>query len=66
MEYYEAIKLKERWGNKPCDHPHFEKVYFKGAFLVSYVCSACGEDFTISQKMEIEEVRKKNRTTASN
>lgn len=51
-------KLREEWGGKPCSHPHFEKVYFTGAFLISYACTACGEEFTISQKMEIEEKRR--------
>jgi hypothetical protein len=58
MEYIQAQKLREQWGNKPCDHPGFEKLYYTGAFLVTYVCTTCGEDFTIPQKMEIEEERK--------
>jgi transposase-like protein len=61
MEYYKALKLKEEWGNKPCDHPRFEKVYYTGAFLISYVCTQCGSDFTIAQKLEIDEMRKKKR-----
>ncbi len=59
MEYYAAQKLKEQWGNKSCDHPGFEKVYFTGAFLLNYACIRCGADFTIAQKMEIEEERRK-------
>lgn len=58
MEYNKALKLKEEWGNKPCDHPGFEKVYYSGAFLINYVCTTCGAEFTISQKLEIEEIRK--------
>jgi len=58
MEYAKSQKLKEEWGNKPCDHPRFEKVYFTGAFLLNYSCTTCGADFTIAQKMEIEEARK--------
>ncbi len=61
MEYNLAQKLKEDWGKKPCDHPHFEKVYYTGAFLVNYACTQCGADFTIAQKLEIEEARKKAR-----
>ncbi|MCX6335183.1 MAG: hypothetical protein NT092_12940 [Bacteroidia bacterium] len=59
MEYNEAQKLKEEWDNRQCDHPGFEKVYYKGAFLLNYVCTICGAEFTIGQKMEIEEIRKK-------
>ncbi len=58
MEYYKAQKLKEEWGNKPCEHPRFGKVYYTGAFLINYACTTCGADFTIAQKMEIEENRK--------
>jgi hypothetical protein len=58
MEYYTSLKLKEGWGKKPCDHPRFEKVYYTGAYLINYSCTACGADFTISQKMEIDEDRK--------
>jgi hypothetical protein len=58
MEYNKALKLKEAWGDKPCLHPRFERVYYTGAFLVGYVCTTCGADFTISQKLEIDEKRK--------
>lgn len=58
MEYYLSQKLKEEWGKKTCEHPQFEKVYFTGAFLINYSCTKCGADFTISQKLEIDEIRK--------
>jgi hypothetical protein len=58
MEYAKSQKLKEDWGNKLCDHPRFEKVYYTGAFLLNYSCTTCGADFTIAQKLEIEEARK--------
>jgi hypothetical protein len=58
MEYNTALKLKEAWGGKPCTHLHFERIYYSGAFLVGYVCTTCGADFTIAQKLEIEETRK--------
>jgi hypothetical protein len=63
MEYYTSQRLKEEWGNKPCDHPGFEKVYFTGAFLINYSCTRCGADFTIARKLEIEETRKKEKTS---
>jgi hypothetical protein len=58
MEYNKAQQIKEEWGNKPCDHPKFEKEYFKGAFLLNYVCTQCGMEFTVSQKLEMDEIRK--------
>lgn len=60
MEYYAALNLKEKWGDKPCEHPQLEKVYYTGAFLINYVCTTCGAEFTISQKLELDEIRKKS------
>jgi transposase-like protein len=58
MEYYSAQKVKESWGNKPCNHPHIEKEYYVGAFLINYVCTQCGKEFTVAQKFELNEERK--------
>ena len=60
MEYTTAQKVKESWGKKPCDHPTLEKEYYAGAFLINYICTQCGKEFTIAQKFEMDEVRKKN------
>jgi len=60
MEYYVALKLKDSWGDRSCDHPHLEKEYYTGAYLTNYVCIQCGKEFTIAQKLEMNEVRKKN------
>jgi hypothetical protein len=57
MEYYSLQKLTEEWGNKPCEHPAFEKIYYAGAFLTVYCCTQCGKEFTIAQKLEFDEKR---------
>lgn len=54
MEYYSVQKLKESWGNKPCDHPKLEKEYYVGAFLINYVCTRCGKEFSIAEKLEMD------------
>jgi hypothetical protein len=59
MEYYKALKLREEWGDKPCDHPKLEKVYFTGAFLLNYACMQCGAEFTVAQKLERDLERKR-------
>jgi hydrogenase maturation factor HypF (carbamoyltransferase family) len=59
MEYYKSLKIKEEWGNKPCSHPILEKVYYTGAFLINYACTTCGAEFTIAQKLDMDETRKK-------
>jgi hypothetical protein len=58
MEYNSAQKLKDVWNKKPCDHPHLEKEYYVGAYLINYVCIQCGKEFTIAQKLELDEVKK--------
>jgi hypothetical protein len=60
MEYIVAQKVKEAWGTKPCDHPHLEKEYYAGAFLINWICTQCGKEFTISQKLEMYEDRRRN------
>ena len=55
MEYIIAQKLRDTWGKKPCDHPCLEKEYYVGAFLINYVCIQCGKEFTIAQKLELDE-----------
>ncbi len=59
MEYLVAQKLIDTWGEKPCSHPRLEKEYYSGAFLINYVCIQCGKEFTIAQKLEMDELRKK-------
>ncbi len=61
MEFNQSLKLKEQWGNKPCDHPHVEKVYYAGAFILNYSCTMCGTDFTVAAKLELEQMRKKGK-----
>jgi hypothetical protein len=58
MEYTEVQSLRDSWGKKPCDHPRLEKEYYVGAFLINYVCTQCGKEFTIAQKLEMYELRK--------
>jgi hypothetical protein len=58
MEYYNIQKIKEDWGDKPCEHPHLEKMYYTGAFLTVYGCTQCGKEFTIAQKFEMDLERK--------
>ncbi len=55
MEYFTAQKLAVSWGKKTCDHPVIEKEYYNGAFLINYVCTQCGKEFTIAQTLDMEE-----------
>lgn len=65
MQYDDAKRLREDWGDKPCDHPNFEKEYYLGAHTMDYVCSTCGRDFTGQERDEIlaKRNKKKNNST---
>jgi len=42
MQADAAQRLRERWGDKPCDHPDTEKEYYLGAQTGDRVCTKCG------------------------
>ena len=43
MQNAVALRLKERWGGKPCAHPKLTKEYDRGTATGDYVCTTCGE-----------------------
>jgi hypothetical protein len=51
IQVQEAEQLREKWGDKPCDHPKFAREYYLGANTGDYVCTTCGRCFA-RQKME--------------
>jgi hypothetical protein len=63
MQHDKASKLEESWGNKPCDHPKFDKEYFLGSATGDWVCTQCGRAFMPETKDEI--VRKRPQTKAN-
>lgn len=65
MDYLKSKELREKWGNKECDHPQFEKETHKNpeGFDIwhdDYVCTQCGQDFTSAEYKEIMK-RRSNR-----
>ena len=65
MEYTVAQKVKKEWGKKECDHPHLEKEYYVGAFLINYICTSCGKEFTIAEKLEMDPLSKRQKQDLS-
>lgn len=43
MQMLAAAKLRQAWGDKPCEHPHIEQEYHLGSNTGEYVCTQCGE-----------------------
>ncbi len=46
MQMETAKQIRHEWGDKLCDHPHFEKEYYLGSQTGDYVCTQCGESFS--------------------
>jgi hypothetical protein len=58
MQLDDAVALKKAWGNKPCDHPDYEKEYFNGTSTGDYVCTTCGRAVWGRPEKEDEEEKK--------
>jgi len=58
MEYYVAQKVKKPGKKAPVHHPKLEKEYYAGAFLVNWICTQCGREFTIAEKLGMDQERK--------
>lgn len=43
MQMRDAAALRQRWGDKPCEHPRLDKEYHLGSATGDYVCTTCGE-----------------------
>ena len=42
MQTTKAAKLRDRWGDKPCDHPGWDREYYLGASTGDDICTSCG------------------------
>ena len=62
MDINKGKRLREEWGDKPCNHPNFEKET-QGAPMSNlgyvenktgdYICTQCGEVFTKAEKLKL-------------
>ena len=57
MQFDKALQLRTAWGEKPCEHIHFEPEYFLDSPTGEYACLACGHTFSMSEKGGIEDAR---------
>jgi hypothetical protein len=44
MQMHKAWQLRQKWGNKPCDHPSWAREYYLGTNTGDKVCTQCGRD----------------------
>jgi hypothetical protein len=59
MQAKDANRLRQKWGDKPCTHPKFDKEYDLGAQTGDYVCTTCGEAFWRDDYWKLMEERAK-------
>lgn len=58
MQSERAAELRKKWGDKPCNHPAFEKEYKLGFDTGDYFCIICWNLFTKEEKAAIERKEK--------
>jgi len=56
MQAKKANILREAWGDKPCDHPDYDREIVLGCDSGDKVCTHCGK---VLSAEEIEEIRRK-------
>lgn len=75
MDIKKGQELREKWGDKPCDHPSFEEetqgMVLAGGYVWrktgDYICTQCGAEFTRTERDEVVANRvKDNRNNESN
>jgi hypothetical protein len=62
MQWKDAEQLREIWGDKPCDHPDYDKEYYLGADTMDKVCTQCGQ---VLSSEEIEEIKRRKNQSCS-
>jgi len=56
MEMKKAQRLRTAWGDKPCDHPDYDRENYLGADTGDKVCTQCGR---VLSDEKIEEIRRR-------
>lgn len=52
MQFDDAIKRREHWGSKLCNHPSLEKEYIHGSQTGDYVCTQCGRVVELEERSD--------------
>lgn len=61
MEYFTAKKIREQWGDKPCDHSKLEREFYGDTYTLDYVCTQCGKEFNLLETFELKERLRKDK-----
>jgi hypothetical protein len=68
MQATKAAQLRKDWGNKPCDHPSFDNLYYLGAQDTDLVCEQCGDEMpkATAEKILAQRAKQQPQGTAKN
>lgn len=55
MQKERAKELRQKWGDKPCDHPKLEKEYHLGGDTGDKICVQCGSEFTSEEAKRLRD-----------
>lgn len=58
MQMKDAKKLRDKWGNRKCDHPDFDREYDLGGSTGDYNCTQCGQSF---MKCDVDKIKEDRR-----
>ena len=53
MKRKRAIELQQAWGDEPCEHPSFSKVYDQGVRTGNFACTRCGAILGFREKGQL-------------
>lgn len=53
LQRKKAAELRQKWGDRPCDHPTFSREYDMGERTGNYACTQCGATVTFRERAEI-------------
>ena len=58
MRAEKALQLQNAWGNKPCEHPNYDREILFGCATGDYICVQCGRCLS---DVEIETIKTKRK-----
>ncbi len=59
MRGEKALQIQDDWGDKPCEHPDYDREILFGCSTGDYVCVQCGRCLTNEEMEAIKTKRKK-------
>ncbi len=56
MHMVDAFNLQKKWGDKNCNHPSIDELFYLGK-QEDFVCEKCGKEISSNEKEKIINLR---------